>query len=251
MKNLEEMNRPITKMRIKRKKTREWLRTYGQPTPHLTAVLHAVDNTGAADPVSRNPLLWNELLLDGEKMLIEMRHKLYLEAGSKSTRALSTRHAQNEREIQILDAAQNMLWSNAITNDLRGVRHLVKKVGIDVNIADPKLEQTVLWPRVCILLPEKETSGWLLRYGADPNARTVDGHTPLHWAASKGYGEVVRRLVRAGSGADSSLEMSLSLLAGGDLSAETYEAKAAIINGHVLLSEEIRDLAGIKHRAIR
>jgi len=239
MKNLEEMNRPITKMRIKRKKTREWLRTYGQPTPHLTAVLHAVDNTGAADPVSRNPLLWNELLLDGEKMLIEMRHKLYLEAGSKSTRALSTRHAQNEREIQILDAAQNMLWSNAITNDLRGVRHLVKKVGIDVNIADPN----------CFMATSLHLAAgkgnvwvvrWLLRYGADPNARTVDGHTPLHWAASKGYGEVVRRLVRAG----------------GDLSAETYEAKvtplqAAIINGHVLLSEEIRDLAGIKHRAIR
>ena len=32
-----------------------------------------------------------------------MRHKLYLEGSSKSTRALSTRLAQNEREIQVLD----------------------------------------------------------------------------------------------------------------------------------------------------
>eukprot|EP00960_Hanusia_phi_P054953 762822-Hanusia_phi.AAC.6 len=43
------------------------------------------------------------------------------------------------------------------------------------------------------------------------------------------------------------------MVAGADLFAETYDAKhqAAIINGHALLAEEIRDLAGIKHRAIR
>jgi ankyrin repeat protein len=26
----------------------------------------------------------------------------------------------------------------------------------------------------------------LLKYGADPNARTDDGHTAMHWAASMG-----------------------------------------------------------------
>eukprot|EP00960_Hanusia_phi_P054955 762822-Hanusia_phi.AAC.8 len=137
VKVLNQLKKSTAAMRIKKKKSREWRRAYGTPTPHLTAVLHAVDNTGASDPVprclvshvctmlsnmfSRNPLLWNKILLDGENLLLEMKHKLYLEDGSKHSKSLTMTIASNEREIQVLEAAQKMLWSNAIANDMRGV----------------------------------------------------------------------------------------------------------------------------------
>jgi ankyrin repeat protein len=38
----------------------------------------------------------------------------------------------------------------------------------------------------------------LLAHGADADARTAEGDTPLHWAAVKGNEEVARRLIAGG-----------------------------------------------------
>jgi ankyrin repeat protein len=41
----------------------------------------------------------------------------------------------------------------------------------------------------------------IIRYMADPNARDIDGTTPLHYAAKNGFGEVVRLLLEQGADA--------------------------------------------------
>jgi len=39
----------------------------------------------------------------------------------------------------------------------------------------------------------------LLKFGADHDAPTADGRTPLHWAAKHGHAEVVRKLIQHGA----------------------------------------------------
>ncbi|EKX37798.1 hypothetical protein GUITHDRAFT_55771, partial [Guillardia theta CCMP2712] len=40
---------------------------------------------------------------------------------------------------------------------------------------------------------------WLIKEGADLNARGNDGHTPLHWAGLKGFLRATRVLIDAGA----------------------------------------------------
>lgn len=99
----------------------------------------------------------------------------------------------------------------------------------------------------------------LIKYGANPNARTDDGHTPMHWAASMGWAPafrfpplrfcdrcvcisrepsswprhtaIVQRLVRAGA----------SLTAKTD-GADITPLMTATANGHQKLAELIEDI---------
>jgi hypothetical protein len=66
-----------------------------------------------------------------------------------------------------------------------------------------KGEQTALH-MVALWTDDLELAALLLQHAADPNARAIDGCTPLHDAVKRGNGEMVDLLIR--SGADASLK---------------------------------------------
>ncbi|MDB4749991.1 acyltransferase family protein [Rubripirellula sp.] len=120
------------------------------------------------------PLLW----------IVTVFISVYPNKSSEEDRAVRTTEVQMHGGI----------WQAARTGDIAGIEVEIA-AGADLNTKESGSGVTPLGSAVVGNQPEAVTL--LLDNGADPNQRTMDNSTPLHWACILGRAEIAAQLIDA------------------------------------------------------
>jgi len=95
------------------------------------------------------------------------------------------------------------IWTAAAQGNVEAVkRHLAAGAEIDGTFVAPGIPASGATPlHLAVLFDQREMARFLLKKGANLNARAKDKHggAPLHWAAALGRVEMARKLIQAGA----------------------------------------------------
>ncbi|HLK59180.1 MAG TPA: ankyrin repeat domain-containing protein [Chthonomonadaceae bacterium] len=118
------------------------------------------------------------------------------------------RLAQQVRNPEIIARLQSKGARISLTEaiqirDIRTVRERIRE-GADVNLQEPDYEKRTPAPDNALLfqavvLQDREIVRTLLKAGANVQIRSMNGQTPLMWAAQRGDPDIVRALLAAGA----------------------------------------------------
>ncbi|KAL3088445.1 hypothetical protein niasHS_009896 [Heterodera schachtii] len=96
------------------------------------------------------------------------------------------------------------LWVGAMDGHFEVCKALVKH-GADVELGAPQFAMSPLMA-ACNINARLDTVDLLIKSGANVNHSAPSGHTALNWAKKLGLKDIVKRLVKAGAGADQAKE---------------------------------------------
>ena len=103
-----------------------------------------------------------------------------------------TRKIRSSANAQV--TVEDGIWQASRIGDIAELERQIN-AGADLNARQPVSGTTPLGEAVIGNQPAVVT--WLLKNGADPNQRSMDNSTPLHWACILGRAEIAAQLIDA------------------------------------------------------
>lgn len=165
-----------------------------------------VKNDDGATPIDTLGVPWEMTKMMAGFMGVELEREAVEAAKAKIWELLN---GDTKRKVGTLpnvegNSADLRLSEAAFTGDLEALRQALAD-GADPNTKDPQSGSTLL--ATAALMGHTEVVSLLLKHGADVNAKSRDGGTPLHASAFLGRAETVKLLLE--KGADTTLRNNM------------------------------------------